>query len=68
MASCESAACIAGKILSYAAPSFSTIPITLLVSVHVITHYEMIGAKLSYISLFVAIGGAVRSILHSARL
>lgn len=39
----------------YAAPSFATLPVTLLLSVYSLTFYESLGAQLSYISFFIAL-------------
>lgn len=40
-------------MLSYAAPSLCTTPLTLLVAVHVMSFYEKIGANLSMLGIFV---------------
>ena len=43
------------KVLcSYAAPSFSTVPLTILISVYVVQHYEKLGASLAWIAMFQA--------------
>ena len=39
----------------YAMPSFSTVPLTLLISVYVIQFYEKLGAPLSMLALFQAL-------------
>ena len=44
-----------GFMLSYAAPSFSTVPLTMLISVYVIQFYEVLGASLSMLAFFQAL-------------
>lgn len=46
-------------ILSYAAPSFSTVPIQFLLSVYVIQFYELLGGKIPVITFFMAIGRSI---------
>ena len=41
--------------LSYAAPSLSTTPCSVLISVYLVPFYETVGAKLSYIAFFIAL-------------
>jgi Na+/melibiose symporter-like transporter len=42
-------------VLAYAAPSFSTIPLTLLISVYVIQFYELLGANLAQLAFYQAL-------------
>ena len=41
--------------ISYAAPSFSTTPCSVLISVYLVPFYETVGAQLAYIAFFVAL-------------
>ena len=43
------------QIWSYAAPSFSTVPVTVFLSVYGIQFYEKIGAQLGYVAFFQAL-------------
>ena len=45
--------------LAYAAPSFSTVPLTLVISVYGIQFYEKIGASLAFIAVFQALKGGL---------
>ena len=41
--------------LSYAAPSLSTTPCSVLISVYLVPFYETVGARLAYIAFFIAL-------------
>ena len=54
------------KYLSYCAPSFSTVPLTVLISAFVIAFYEKIGADLTSLAFFVALGGGLEVVMDPA--
>ena len=55
-----------GKYWSYCAPSFSTVPLTVLISAFVMAFYEKIGADLSALAFFVALGGGLEVVMDPA--